>query len=191
MVGREGLDAKALLRTRIEIGLHLELPEMPGASRATRAERSAALESLRSQLAEFKRAFGRRPGFLDGHHHCHARPGVDMVVARVAYELGLPVRSVNARHRRMLRGMRIPTPDRLVGRLRASEPALPQELARVLDGSGEPPLGVTEWMVHPGYRAGAGASSYDAAREHDLELLLDLREGLAHHFRRSRHSVLA
>jgi predicted glycoside hydrolase/deacetylase ChbG (UPF0249 family) len=191
MVGRDELDARPLLRTRVEIGLHLELPEMPGESRATRVERDAALASLRSQLAAFKRAFGRRPAYLDGHHHCHARPGVDVVVARVAYELGLPVRSVNPRHRRMLRGMRIPTPDLLVGRLEASEPALPRELAGALDGSAEPPLGVTEWMVHPGHREGSRASSYDAAREHDLELVIDLREELGRRFRRARHSVLA
>jgi len=58
MVGRDELDARRLLRTRVEIGLHLELPEMPDESRATRVERGAALSALRSQLAAFKRAFG-------------------------------------------------------------------------------------------------------------------------------------
>jgi predicted glycoside hydrolase/deacetylase ChbG (UPF0249 family) len=191
MVGRADLDPEPLLETRIEIGLHLELPELPHRSRAGRLEQQAAVESLRDQLAEFQHAFGHRPAYLDGHHHCHAREGLDAAIARVADELGLPVRSVNPRHRRLLRGMGISTPDLLVGRLEASEPALPDELARVIDGSGSPPAGVTEWMVHPGHRADSSASSYDAAREHDLELVLDLREELGRRFRRARHSVLA
>ena len=56
-------------------------------------------------------------------------------------------------------------PDSLVGHLKPEEPALPQLLARVLDGADEPPVGVTEWMLHPGYRDPNLASCHDAARE--------------------------
>jgi hypothetical protein len=36
------------------------------------------------------------------------------------------------------------------------------------------PGGVTEWIVHPGHRDPAAGSSYDAGREEDLRLLLEL-----------------
>ena len=117
--------------------------------------------------------FGRPPAYLDGHHHCHAREGLAPDVARIAAAANLPVRSVGERHRRLLRGVGVATPDRLVGRTEETEPPLPEEIARVLDG-GDPPPGVTEWMVHPGHRDPHAASSFDAAREQDLELVVDL-----------------
>ena len=190
MVGREGLDPEQLLATRIEVGLHLELPEMPVEGPAGGAERDAAITALRDQLAEFETAFGRPPAYLDGHHHCHARDGLATDVARIAAKHNLPVRSTNPRHRRLLRGIGVPTPDLLVGRLEPSEPALPEELAQVLDASGDPPNGVTEWMVHPGRRDPGSESAFDAAREHDLELICDLRDALARSFQRGTHSAL-
>lgn len=190
MVGRGGLEPGPLLEARVEVGLHLELAEMPVSSRAGDAEREAAIAALRDQLGAFEAAFGRPPAYLDGHRHCHARDGLGAAIGRVASEHNLPVRSVDPRHRRLLRRMGIPTPDRLLGRLRPSDPALPEELAAVLDGSADPPPGVTEWMVHPGYRDDAATSSYDAAREHDLELVLDLADALRRSFRRGTHATL-
>lgn len=191
MAGREGIEPEPLLETRVEIGLHLELAEMPLHARAGEAERAAAIAALLAQLERFEAAFGRPPAYLDGHHHCHARDGLGAAVARVARERNLPVRSVSPRHRKLLQCMGVPTPDLLVGRLNASDPALPPALAGVLDGSAEPPPGVTEWMIHPGHRDDSPtASSYDAAREHDLELVLDLGDALGASFRRGTHSAL-
>jgi hypothetical protein len=34
-----------------------------------------------------------------------------------------------------------------------------------------PPLGVTEWMIHPGRADSDSGSSYDLARQEDLKLL--------------------
>lgn len=189
MVGSEGLDPEPLLETRVEVGLHLELGEMPARSPATAPERDAAIEVLHVQLTAFEAAFGRPPAYLDGHHHCHARQGLAADVARIANRHNLPVRSVNERHRRLLRGIGVPTPDRLLGRVDASEPALPEELARALDGSADPPPGVSEWMVHPGHRDAGAVSSYDAAREHDLELVLDLAPALGRRFERGTHAL--
>lgn len=166
MVGRPGLDAAALLRTGVEVGLHLELDE--ALARARRA--SLALDR---QLRRFAELFDRPPAYLDGHHHCHAGAGAADAVARTALELGLAVRSVDPGHRRLLRRLGVRTPDLLVGRLAGGEPALPPELEG-LATAGKAPAGVTEWMVHPGHSDPATASSLDREREEDLRLLLRL-----------------
>jgi predicted glycoside hydrolase/deacetylase ChbG (UPF0249 family) len=151
-------DPAALLATGIEVGLHLEL------------ERA----SLEEQLASFQALFGRPPAYLDGHHHCHAEAGRRALsVARLGARLGIPVRSVNPRHRRLLRCLGAPTADRLVGRLGQEEPPLPELLERWL-ATGEGPEGVTEWMVHPGVPDAATGSGYDSGRGEDLALLLEL-----------------
>jgi chitin disaccharide deacetylase len=152
MVGRGWCEPAPLLDAGVEIGLHLELPG----------------EGTVAQLERFEALFGRPPAFLNGHHHCHARPEVAVTIARLAAERGLPVRSVNAEHRRMLRAAGVATPDRLIGRMDPSEPALPSLLA---DGR-TPAPGVTEWMVHPGYPDPGSGSSFDQARAQDLNLLL-------------------
>jgi chitin disaccharide deacetylase len=152
MVGRGSCEPAPLLDAGVEIGLHLELP----------GEDSVA------QLERFEALFGRPPAFLNGHHHCHARPEVAVAIAGLAAERGLPVRSVDAEHRRMLRAAGVATPDRLIGRMDPSEPALPSLLAH----GGTPPPGVTEWMVHPGHPDPGSGSSFDEAREQDLNLLL-------------------
>jgi len=172
MVRRGQVDAAALLATGVEVGLHLELV-VPGGTRATEAQRSAAAAAIAEQLASFERAFGRPPTFLDGHHHCHAAPGLASVVAREAAGGAMTVRSVDPRHRRLLRCVGVPTPDLLVGRLSESEEALPGEVEALASGD-ETPGGVIEWMVHPGHPDPASASAYDAGRGEDLRLLLEL-----------------
>lgn len=151
-------DPGALLATGIEVGLHLEL------GRA----------SLEDQLARFRTLFGRPPAYLDGHHHCHAEAGRRALsVARLGARLRIPVRSVSARHRRLLRCLGAPTADRLVGRLSQDAPPVPEPLERWL-ATGEGPEGVTEWMVHPGVPDAATGSGYDRGRGEDLALLLEL-----------------
>ena len=177
MVGRRRCEPGPLVETGVEIGLHLELPGVSageGGARAGGRERERARRDLLSQLEHFQEVLGGPPAHLDGHHHCHAAPGLAAMVARIASERGLPVRSVSPSHRRLLRCLGIPTPDRLIGRLHASEPALP----RLLERAERLPAGVTEWMVHPGHRDPESGSSYDAAREQDLKLILRLSERL-------------
>jgi predicted glycoside hydrolase/deacetylase ChbG (UPF0249 family) len=176
MVARNRLDPEALLETGVETGLHLELPvEMTRGGRAGARERDAALEILREQLEAFESAHGGPPAYLDGHRHCHAHPGIAAPLAREAARRGLPVRSIDAAHRRILRGERVATPDRLIGRYsEEAQAALPPELQPVVEGGGELPLGVTEWMVHPGHPDPESGSGYDRAREEDLDLLLSL-----------------
>ena len=159
MVMRDGLDPGPLEGTGIAVGLHLEL------GRAGLAE----------QVALFEDAFGREPEYLDGHHHCHARGRPAVEVANLARERGWPVRSVDARHRRLLRCKGVATADRLVGRMDESEDVLPDEIRAALRGEGMGD-GVLEWVVHPGRAARDGRSSYDAGREEDLRVLLELAE---------------
>ena len=176
MVTRGPLDAGALLATRVETGLHLELPsELEGSGRASDRERAAALRELDRQLGTFEAALGRPAAYLDGHRHCHAHAGLAAPLGREAARRGLPVRSIDARHRRTLRRAGVATQDRLIGRY-SEEPdgALPVELEAVVEGDGTLPRGVTEWMVHPGHPDPESGSGYDQAREEDLDLLLSL-----------------
>jgi chitin disaccharide deacetylase len=170
MVTREARDPGPLLATGVEVGLHVELDIPQG--RAGEEERERAGAELRRQLERFEELFGRPAAYLDGHHHVHAAPGLGALIAGVARERRLPVRSVDPRHRRLLRCQGVPTPDRLIGRVQPREPALPVELGE----GGELPQGVTEWMTHPGRPEGkrAGSSSYDRERDVDLRLLLGL-----------------
>lgn len=166
---REGLGPEPLLGSGVEVGLHLDL-EAPGdAPRAGARERREAERELEAQYAGFREAFGAPPAYLDGHHHCHAREGLGVVVAAFAVAHGLPVRSVSARHRRLLRCRGVATPDLLVGRYAESEPPIPAELEP--ERAASLPA-VVEWMVHPGRPAG-GSSDYDAGRLEDLRMLLE------------------
>jgi predicted glycoside hydrolase/deacetylase ChbG (UPF0249 family) len=152
-------DPVPLLGSGVEVGLHLEpLPEKP----------------LGDQLRRFEELFGRPPAHLDGHHHCHAAGGRPALrVARAGRRVGARVRSISSRHRLLLRCLGVRTQDRLVGRLSERGPALPEELAGALGGEALP-KGLTEWMVHPGHRDPGSGSSYDAGREEDLALLIEL-----------------
>jgi chitin disaccharide deacetylase len=179
LVARQRCDPTPLLEAGVEIGLHLELPGWGGGplSRGRRAgpgDRDRALAILEQQFAQFEDLFGRQPAYLDGHHHCHAAPGLAAAIARVAHERGLPLRSIDANHRRTLRCLGVAAPDRIVGRLSEHDPALPDELWPVVRGVAEMPAGVTEWMTHPGHPDPASGSGYDAGRQEDLKLLLEL-----------------
>jgi predicted glycoside hydrolase/deacetylase ChbG (UPF0249 family) len=176
MVTRDRLDPEPLLEIGAETGLHLELPpEVTQGERAGPRERDAALRALSDQLDAFASAIGRPPAYLDGHRHCHAHTGLAAPIAREAGQRSLPVRSIDAAHRRILRSCGVATPDRLIGRYsEEAEAALPPELQPVVEGDGELPAGVTEWMVHPGHRDAESGSGYDHARQEDLDLLLSL-----------------
>jgi predicted glycoside hydrolase/deacetylase ChbG (UPF0249 family) len=176
MVTRDGLVLGPLLETGVEVGLHLVLPrELSEGERAGPREREAALAALREQVERFESTLGRPPAYLDGHRHCHAHAGLASAIAREVARRGLPMRSVDTAHRRILRREGVATPDRLVGRY-SEEPvgALPVELEPVAEGEGELPPGVTEWMTHPGHSDPGSGSGYDRAREEDLDLLLSL-----------------
>jgi predicted glycoside hydrolase/deacetylase ChbG (UPF0249 family) len=158
MVMRPWCDPAPLLDAGAEIGLHLE--------------RSAPVGL---QVERFERLFGGPPAFLDGHHHCHAEPGLEGDAIHHALRLGVRVRSIDPPQRLRLAGAGVATPARLIGRLEAGEPLLPPEVAAV-EGGAEAVAGLTEWMTHPGHPDPGAGSGYDAARAADLEELLRLGE---------------
>jgi predicted glycoside hydrolase/deacetylase ChbG (UPF0249 family) len=149
-------DPRPLLEAGISIGLHLEAWPSPG-----------------EQAAAFERLAGRAPEYIDGHHHAHAAEAIAGDVAALARALGVPVRSIDERHRAFLRARGVATPDRLLGRLEQSEQPLPPALRAWLGGE-EPAARVSEWMVHPGHPDPSSGSGYDAGRAEDLALLLEL-----------------
>lgn len=159
MVEREYCEAEPLLESGVEIGLHIEFEGRWGPRSG-----APARTALRVQLERFGDIFGRWPAFLNGHHHCHARPELATPVFQTAKQIGVPVRSVNPDHRQWLRERGIPTPDLLIGRTESKQPAEPEQL-RHLDP------GVTEWVTHPGHPEKGSGSSYDMARHEDLALL--------------------
>lgn len=160
MINRPDCVAVPLLETGIQIGLHIE-------------EGGPAKE-----LGSFRALFGRDPGHLDGHHHCHAGGSLEREVTEVARLLGIRVRAVDEAHRMRLQRAGVRCAERLIGRIHEDEPVLPAEIASLDQagggqGGGLQP-GLTEWMVHPGYADSKLGSSYDAAREEDLAELLRL-----------------
>ena len=84
-------------------------------------------------------------------------------------------------------GESVATSDRLVGRAGNAEPPLPEEIAGARWGDAR---GVTEWMVHPGRRDPQAASSFDAAREQDLELVVDLSDAIERSVSAGPHAAL-
>lgn len=152
----------------VAIGLHLDLPWRGDDLRAGEDERRRAAAEIGTQLDTFERIWGRAPSHLDGHLHCHARPGVGIVVCDAASAAGIPLRSIDNRHRRLLTCRGIATSDHTIGRLAEDEPALPDLDKELREGR-------TEWITHPGHPDPASGSSYDSGRGEDLELLSGLQ----------------
>ena len=165
MVLRRACDPDPLIESGVEIGLHVEVPGAAG--------QTELLEAPWRQADAFERAFGRQPAYLDGHHHCHARPPLATAVEDLALELKVPVRATGEDHRLHLRDRGIAVADRLVGRIDEHEPILPPLIAAALQEGALPP-GTTEWVVHPGHVDPTAGSNYDRGREQDLALLIEL-----------------
>jgi predicted glycoside hydrolase/deacetylase ChbG (UPF0249 family) len=177
---RPASDPQPLLDCGVEIGLHLELPERRG--------RREVLDAPRRQVEAFGHLFGAPPDYIDGHHHCHAALPLATAAEDLALELRVPMRAVGEDHRFRLEERRIPSPDRLVGRMHEDEPALPQLLIEAIEEEAMP-WGTTEWAVHPGHRDPDGDSSYDSGREEDLAQLLRLKDDQTLSSARATHRV--
>jgi predicted glycoside hydrolase/deacetylase ChbG (UPF0249 family) len=143
------------------------LPHTPDALAA--ADPHEVLLEVRAQVKRFRELLGRLPTHLDSHHHAQRMPAVLEALVTLAWETGLPVRSVSADMRLRFRREGMATPDRFVDSFYADEATL-EGLLRAL---AELQPGTTELMCHPAHvddelRAG---SSYAQPRARELAIL--------------------
>jgi predicted glycoside hydrolase/deacetylase ChbG (UPF0249 family) len=136
------------------------------------------LAEARAQLKRFRELMGRPPTHLDSHHHSHQVAAVLEAVVTLAWETGLPVRSVSYEMRVRLRREGIPTTDRFVQSF-YDQGVTTEGLLRSLGDLG---AGTTELMCHPAVvddelRAGSG---YAEPRTRELEILTraDVRQAI-------------
>jgi chitin disaccharide deacetylase len=127
----------------------------------------------RAQVAALTR-MGLSPAYLDSHHHIHALPGVLPVFIRLARELGLPARAVDAKMALALREAGVACPDACLTGFFGASPSLDSLLA-VVDAAfaGAGPEAVFELMTHPGRvdEELKSITSYAAPRELELAAL--------------------
>ena len=180
MVDRPGaVEAATYARNRTELGLglHAEL----GAWRVTRLPRKGAVRSeaalerrasaqLERQLERFRSLTGRDPSHLDSHQHRHVRDEVRPLFERLAHDLGVPLRRVDARVRFLGEfyghdGRGRPDPQAIAS----------ASLAGLLETLEE---GVTELCCHPGY-ADDLDDWYRLEREQEVRALCDPAVGAA------------
>jgi predicted glycoside hydrolase/deacetylase ChbG (UPF0249 family) len=115
------------------------------AARATPSEIEA---EIGAQLERFESLFRRRPTHLDTHHHVGLHSPVREIVLQWAVRFRLPVRSQNATVRRAARSAGLATPDHFFGE---SGPGAYWARERTLAHLSRLPMGVSEFMTHPGY----------------------------------------
>lgn len=121
---------------------------------------------VEAQIARFERLVGRPPTHLDTHHHVGLYAPVREVVLELARGLGVPVRSQDAAARARARGAGLRTPDHFFGE---SGPEAYWSLPRTLAHLRALPVGVSEFMCHPGrFDTDLGWSRYGRQREVEL-----------------------
>ena len=171
------------------VGLHLaftggapvlrpsELPKLvdasghlPGkADRLADASPAEVLAEARAQLRRFRELLGRSPTHFDTYHHAHRYPAVLEAIVTLAWETGLPVRSLSPEMRSRFKREGIPTPDRFAESF-YGEGATLERLLRILSGLA---LETAELMCHPAVvddelRA---SSDHTDSRTRELEVL--------------------
>jgi len=115
---------------------------------AARADDRDVEREVSAQIEKFTLLMGRRPTHLDTHHHVGLLAPVTEVVLDAALRLGIPVRSQNESARARARSAGLRTPDHFFGE---SGPGPYWSLACTLAHLKTLPLGVSEFMAHPGW----------------------------------------
>ena len=157
MIYRKYIRSKELLRTRLPLGLHLEIQD------------DAPYQEITHQIERFKKRFGRLPDYLDGHQHKHITEKNIRRVARAAKQFGLPVRSRLPEDRMILTEIAVPTPENFVSWHPARLAVLKERLQQTKKFS------ISELVVHPGYRDKRCRYRYNNEREKELEFLCSPR----------------
>jgi len=163
----------------LAVGLHLDLGQwdyvngewMIAYERCAADDEIAIEAECRAQLEAFRRLLGRDPTHLDSHQHVHMSEPVAAIAARLAVELGRP-----------LRGREIPYEGGFYGQTGKGEP-VPEGIGveNLISIISSLPAGRTELGCHPGL-AMREESSYGRERETEVGTLCDprVREALEH-----------
>ena len=131
-----------------------------------RADGRDVAREVSAQIEKFTRLMRRRPTHLDTHHHVGLLTPVAEVVLDAARRLGVPVRSQDESARARARSAGLRTPDHFFGE---SGPGPYWSLARTLAHLKTLPLGVSEFMAHPGlFDDDLGYSRFGRQREIEL-----------------------
>jgi chitin disaccharide deacetylase len=133
---------------------------------AARAEAKEVEAEIEAQLARFVALTRRAPTHLDTHHHVGLYAPVDEVLLRAARRLGVAVRSQTEQARARARTASLKTPDHFFGE---AGPAAYWSAARLRQVLRTLPVGVSEFMTHPGQCDEAlSGSRYGRQRETEL-----------------------
>jgi len=175
---------------RLGVGLHVALtgggaPTLPQAQVASlvdprgalwptpegleTADEHEVLLEVRAQVKRFRELVGRLPTHLDSHHHAHRTPAVLEALVTVAWETGLPVRSVSPAMRLRFLREGMATPDCFVDSFYGDDATL----ETLLGALAELQPGTTELMCHPAHvdEALRAGSSYAERRAQELAIL--------------------
>jgi chitin disaccharide deacetylase len=155
----------------LAVGLHIDIGQWDYESGEWKVayqhcspdDETAVEAECRRQLEAFRKLLGRDPTHLDSHQHTHIEEPVASVAARLAAELGVPLRA---------RGIRYE--GGFYGQSGRGEP-WPQGItvAHLVELIESLPEGRTELGCHPGLGVGPTESSYGAAREQEVRTLCD------------------
>jgi chitin disaccharide deacetylase len=154
----------------LAVGLHIDLGQWDyedgdwtlAYERCALDDEASVEAECRAQLKAFRRLVGRDPTHLDSHQHSHNRERVAAVAARLATELGVPLRGRDIRYE-----------GGFYGQTGRGEP-LPEAITAqsLIELIVSLPGGWTELGCHPGLRM-AEESSYGAEREREVKALCD------------------
>jgi chitin disaccharide deacetylase len=161
----------------LAIGLHLNLVRFQSVSEPSQElteravlERQFVVRETRAQLERFTKLLGRPATHIDVHKHAHREPSVLGAIGIVAREHKLPVRSVDAKMRAILRDSGVRTNDEFVGDAGDAAYWTPERWLAELDDL--PNDGVVEFMCHPGHKPSHVSSGYGHQREVELATFL-------------------
>jgi len=136
------------------------------AERLASAPGSEVLAEARAQLRRFRETVGRSPTHLGAYRNVHRFPVVLEAVVTLAWETGLPVRSLSPEMRSRFRREGIRTPDRYVEPFSGAGATL-EGLLQVLGGLD---IETAELLCHPAAVDEAARAASDA-RARELEAL--------------------
>jgi chitin disaccharide deacetylase len=156
----------------LAVGLHIDLGQwdyvngewMVAYERCAPDDEAAVEAECRAQLEAFRRLLGRDPTHLDSHQHVHMSEPVAAVAARLAAELGVPLRAREIRYE-----------GGFYGQTGKGEP-LPEGIGveSLIEIVAALATGWTELGCHPGLGIGE-ESSYGHEREREVRTLCDPR----------------